>query len=71
LKVEASYVEKFNFYIYNSWGGEIFSASNFSEVWDGTFQSVACPTGVYFYLIEFWDIRGKRNLKKGSITLYR
>lgn len=39
--------------------------------WDGTFNSVDVPIGVYFYTIEAYDKQGNSATKSGNISLIR
>lgn len=71
IYLHASYISEVNFEIYNNWGNLIFGTRDLTIGWDGTFKGINCPTGVYFYTIEYKSIRDVRELKKGTITLYR
>jgi gliding motility-associated-like protein/uncharacterized repeat protein (TIGR01451 family) len=47
--------EKHQIHIYNRWGNEVFSSSNYQNNWDGTFEGKALPDGTYFYLVKLND----------------
>lgn len=57
--------------IYNRWGNKVYESSNVDEGWDGTFNGVRQPFGVYMYIIEAETNTGKRFYKQGNITLLR
>ncbi len=60
-------------YIYNRYGQRIFSSSNVSKVWDGTFNGQVSDAGTYFYYIRILcgNVRKKELIFKGDVTLIR
>jgi len=44
---------KFQFSIFDRWGGEVFSSSGIENGWDGKKNGKDCPGGVYVYKIVF------------------
>ena len=63
-------IEKFpdnNLKIYNRYGKQIYSATNYDNSWDGTYLGNILPTGTYYYILN----DGKDQLYKGSVTLLR
>lgn len=65
-----------NFYkmtVFNRWGQMIFQSNDALYGWDGTFQGVLCPAGVYVYSIEYsfgTDLSDfKQMIKRGTVTL--
>lgn len=59
------------FCIYNRWGNLVFSTTNINQAWDGTFNGVACNSGVFYYYIKGKNNIDKEKLYKGDITLVR
>jgi len=57
--------------IYNRWGEHIFSSSDQSTGWDGTYKGVDCKAGVYTYRISYKGLSGKNFEKAGGITLIK
>jgi gliding motility-associated-like protein len=57
--------------IFNRWGQMIYSSGDLSEGWDGTYEGVAVPEGVYVYVIEGQGENGLPISLRGSITLIR
>jgi gliding motility-associated-like protein len=43
------------FVIYNRWGEQIFESNHPDDKWDGTYQGVPSPTGIYLYQVQFTD----------------
>jgi gliding motility-associated-like protein len=58
--------------IYNRWGQMIYETANTNDNgWDGKFNGVAQPEGVFIYLIEATFIDGTAEKYKGNVTLLR
>jgi gliding motility-associated-like protein len=53
-------------YIYNRWGDLIFKEESTRIEWDGKYKSAYVAPGVYFYLIEYNDVK-----TSGTIQLMR
>lgn len=56
-----------NLKIYNRYGKQIYSATNYDNTWDGTYLGNILPTGTYFYILN----DGKDKLHNGSVTIVR
>ena len=63
--------ETFEMYIYDRWGKEIFSTKDHENGWDGDINGKEAPQGVYAWLIKFTDIKRKKHILKGTVTLIR
>ena len=53
--------------IYNRWGDELYSSSNYQNNWDGTYKGKHLPEGSYYYILETKD--GK--VYKGAVNIFR
>jgi gliding motility-associated-like protein len=51
--------------IYNRWGDELYSSSDYQNKWDGTYKGKKLPEGTYYYVIETKD--GK--VYKGAVNI--
>ncbi len=60
-----------NFRIYSRWGELIFSTNDDQAKWDGRFNGLPQPIGVYVYVVSYNDSFGVNKLLKGNITLLR
>ncbi len=63
-------IEKYpdnNLKIYNRYGKQIYSATNYDNSWGGTYLGNLVPTGTYFYIFN----DGKDQLYKGTVTILR
>jgi gliding motility-associated-like protein len=59
------------FKVFNRWGEIVYE--NVTEgAWDGTYKSIAQPTGVYMYIIS-WQLPGDptATIIRGNVTLLR
>ncbi|HEY0770863.1 MAG TPA: gliding motility-associated C-terminal domain-containing protein, partial [Sphingobacteriaceae bacterium] len=66
-EVRVSYLK-----IFNRWGQLIFSTSQISNFWDGTFDGKDQPMGSYYWMLEGMDeYRNQKITQAGSITLIR
>ncbi len=64
------------FEIFDRWGNNVFSAFDFTPGetnarWNGTYKGEELNPGVYIYLAQVRDIRGRMKTKAGDITLIR
>jgi gliding motility-associated-like protein len=58
--------KNFKLFIYNRWGNLIHQTEGARVKWDGKFNGMDAPTGVYVYLLQIGEIE-----KTGTVTLYR
>lgn len=59
------------FAVFNRWGNKVFETTDIQEGWDGTFNKVPQPFGVYVYQIEAVTDSGEHISKQGNVTLIR
>ncbi|MBK6818350.1 MAG: gliding motility-associated C-terminal domain-containing protein [Bacteroidetes bacterium] len=68
----SSGVSSFKMEIYNRWGENIFTASSVDgRGWDGKYNGVAQPFGVYVYIIDVEFVNQVKKNFKGNVTLMR
>lgn len=63
-------VQNFKMDIFNRWGEKVFSTTNIQSCWDGTFNKIPLPTGVFIYKISANGPCGNM-FRTGQITLIR
>lgn len=65
----------FNMKVYSEWGGEVlFSSTDISEGWDGTFRGEKVPSGAYSFVLSYWgEVNGFpfEEIVRGSVKLIR
>ena len=58
--------------IYNRWGETIWESRDAAESWDGTYQGLRCPQGLYVWEIQFKHINTADQTRiHGHINLIR
>ncbi|KAA5536497.1 PKD domain-containing protein [Taibaiella lutea] len=60
-----------SFTIYNRWGNKVYNSTNIDAGWDGTYNDVAQPLGVYMYVIDAVSDSGRNFKMQGNVTLIR
>ena len=63
-------IESADVRIYNRWGESMYRGT-LETPWDGTINGRLCPSGPYFYTVDFIDVYGKSSTEQGSLTLIR
>ena len=65
-------IDEFEMLVFNRYGQIVFSSKSIDEGWDGTFNSLESPDGVYVYKIRIIN-KGKSDwiAKEGHVTLLR
>lgn len=72
FEIKGTPISNFNLYIYDRWGGQIWSTHNFENQWDGTNQSgEPVPAGSYIYQIAGTDYLKRDVNFKGTVTVVR
>jgi gliding motility-associated-like protein len=62
----------FSIQIYNRWGELVFSSNTLDgRGWDGRFNGVPQPEGVYIYILDATFIDGEHEHRKGNVSLLR
>jgi gliding motility-associated-like protein len=65
-------VSTFKMTVYNRWGQEVFITTNpAGRGWDGKFNGIDQPQGVYVYMIDVAFKNGVSEQKQGNVTLLR
>jgi len=61
-----------NTMIYNRWGNLVFISDDINIKWDGkTNKGDKVADGVYYWIINYTDIKGNKLNKNGSVTVLR
>ncbi|MFI5221913.1 MAG: gliding motility-associated C-terminal domain-containing protein, partial [Bacteroidia bacterium] len=70
--VHSRSLETFEIQIYDRWGEKIFSSTDITKGWDGTFQNLPCMNETYVWLIKY-KIKGTNNTQSanGMVMLLR
>jgi gliding motility-associated-like protein len=57
--------------VYNRYGSEVYSNTNYQNDWTGTYKGKTVPDGTYYYQIEFTLVGGRKIFVKGDVTILR
>lgn len=60
-----------SFKIYDRWGTLVFTTTDVNKRWDGTYNGVPVPKGVYVWEVDGFCISGARLVRSGNVTLIR
>jgi gliding motility-associated-like protein len=69
--VRSQSIKNLKFYVYSQWGELLFSSTDVSSGWDGTYRGAKEPVGVYVYYLVAEMLNGQEVSKKGTITLLK
>jgi gliding motility-associated-like protein len=60
----------YNLLIYNRWGEVVFQSYSQNNGWDGTMKNgLNAPSGVYPWVLQYYDFLGKKHAQQGTVTL--
>lgn len=71
FKVAYRSILKFEGWIFNRWGNQLFHWTDPAEGWDGTYHGKLVPTGAYYYVIKAEGVGGEKLNRKGDINVLR
>jgi len=73
LQIVGNGVNKINMLIFDRWGHQVYQITSLDQRWGGNKQDgdYYLPSGVYNYIIDGIDTRGKEFTQKGSINIIR
>ena len=60
-----------SFSVFNRWGNLIFYTNREGEGWDGKSKGVTQDSGVYVWILDFFNKENKKITEKGTITIIR
>ncbi|MBQ0057181.1 MAG: gliding motility-associated C-terminal domain-containing protein [Bacteroidales bacterium] len=71
FKVKYQSLAKFEMWVYNRWGQQLYHTTDPSDGWDGTQGGRVVPTGAYYYLIKALGTDGIHYQRRGDINVLR
>jgi gliding motility-associated-like protein len=60
-------IKLFNLLIYNRWGELVFETDNIDKGWDGTYNDLKVPSGVYVYKVR---AESYKNIKQKEVSKF-
>ncbi len=64
-------LQYFSLEIYSKWGELIFKSNDVTQKWDGTFRGKKMPNGLYVWMLNYTNIRGRKFYEQGTVMLIR
>ena len=71
LRVRGRWITSLRFVIYNRYGQELFTSSNQTDGWDGTFKGKDLGPDVFGYYLSVRCLDGGNFAKRGNVTLIK
>jgi gliding motility-associated-like protein len=71
FRVKYRSVIRFQGWIYNRWGNQLFHWTDPSQGWDGKYNGKYVPAGAYYYMIEYVGTDGKKHVRRGDVNVFR
>ena len=56
--------------VFNRWGNRVYRQENYQNDWDGTFDNLILPDGVYFYLLTITS-GDTQDVRSGYLDIVR
>lgn len=63
--------QKYEFWVFDRWGNEIFHTTDITLGWDGTLNGTKCQIDTYVYRVYAWDVMGNPHKVIGGFSLIR
>jgi len=57
--------------VYNRWGEKVYSSTNITDSWDGTYRGQALDMGTYTWMLKAVTYDGETITRSGNVTLIR
>jgi gliding motility-associated-like protein len=71
FNVYGQFIDEFEMSIFNRWGELMYTTTEISEGWDGTFKGNEMPEGTYTFIVRIFDRAGRNIKESGSVLLLR
>jgi gliding motility-associated-like protein len=65
------FVKSFELNVYNRWGALVYSTTEITDRWDGTYVGNPAADGMYVFTVEYIDLSGNYHKKNGVVRLIR
>lgn len=69
--IEINAISKATLIIYNRWGQKLFESNNIEKGWDGKYNDSMCVDGVYYWILDYTDLKDTDFSKTGFLNLVR
>lgn len=63
--------QKYQFWVFDRWGNQIFSTNDLNTGWDGRTNGRTCEIDTYVWRVYAWDVNGNTHTRMGAVSLLR
>lgn len=71
FKITGNGIKDLQCTIYDRWGLKLFEWNGINGGWDGSVKTGVAPSGTYYYIINYTDLKEKSTTEKGFLNLFR
>jgi gliding motility-associated-like protein len=71
FKAEGDFISQYSLKVFNKWGQLVFTSSDITHGWDGTYKNQPCPMDAYYFYISAQGIGSQSESLKGTVMLLR
>jgi gliding motility-associated-like protein len=71
IRVLGENIEMYEFLIYNRFGQQVYRTTDITEGWNGRYKGKDCELGTYYFMVYYFDTKGRPEILKGDILLLR
>lgn len=71
FKITGNGIKNLQCSIYDRWGLKLFEWTGINGGWDGNVKTGIAPSGTYYYIINYTDLKEKSTTEKGFLNLFR
>lgn len=64
-------IDAYDLSVYNRWGERVFCSGSRLEAWDGSFNGLDAPVGLYLYIVRYRRADGVVIASEGKVTVIR
>ncbi len=69
--IDNVFLQYFSLQVFSKWGQIIFSSTDVTKKWDGTFKGKNMPNGSYLWMMTYVNRSGKKFYEQGTVMLIR
>ena len=71
--INAEAIDEYRLRVYNRWGILMYDGTHEEDGWDGTYEGIECPEGMYYWVFDFVFTKGpaKGSPWTGNVLLFR
>jgi gliding motility-associated-like protein len=71
FKAEGDFISQYSLKVFNKWGQLVFTSTDITHGWDGTYKNQPCPMDAYYFYINAQGTGSQKESLKGTVMLIR